>query len=320
MKKFLLVFMLVVMLTISVNAQDSVSDDTQAVIDRVVALITESFEYNDFEFSSIEERGNNAIIADSAGNPLIEIAELTSIALEGVVIQGENPSGYASIFTDHRESFAGTPFEYTVTGELVYVDENLYANVTSAETDTPSALDFISQGEWVLAGEDANLADILVFDRFADFFADEEDDDRRLDQIIGSLITDETLITVGEQEVDGIVYEHIVLEFDSSGIVVFLSEQMEMEQEGNPVVGFMLEALASVDSEDFSFVIELLVNEDDLLAGVDVSIAFTLVGDLANIELGLGDLEGTLTVDLSIRQAELRTAINAGAEPITLPE
>lgn len=310
--KLALIGMLIALVTlplVGVQAQgrDDLSEEEQALLDRVITALEGREEYVNFNLTSEETTVldfNLSILGQS-----VEFSQNSTITSESLVIKNgdsENISRIMEVTYEEIEPDATT--SYTIAAEVVFLDDVLYVNAKALESDG----DFGPiEGGWQVFESAEDIPEVFEELDLGDLFDEEVSPVERIDIIERSVSS----ISSELDEIDGMPVENITLEFSGDGMTELFSGMMEEQDEENPFIEVMV---ATASNGEATLMVAL--DENDRL----VATAFWLTLSMEDVSLDEFEIEelpaGTvLSLDMEQTEVDIASNIDAEVEPIEAP-
>ena len=314
----LLTFCLILIVLLSASlvfAQDDggLSDDEQAILDRVIALAEAVDEYESFvvDYTSVSSTSTSMAFGPAA-NMTEEYAEVNTVA---TVIRGDSVN-VSAVITANVESFEDDVLQnYTIEAEARYVDETLYVNIIDILPGEGGEAPMFTTG-WQEVDEMFPFYEDLDIESFSDliFIEDMEEDEPDIDQIMSEAATS---VSVEDGEIDGMAVEIITVSIGYEGVMALMAEQFESEdQMQQALMGMFAEMLAEMgDLVTYT----IAVDENENVVGLAIEVLFAL----EEIDLGILDESfagGSMSLVTETLQVIEFSQINEMFEPVEAPE
>lgn len=304
-------------------AQDDLSDDEQALLDRLLVVAENEVEYDSYISTYSEVNTQNQALDVGDGSEAQATSQEITLEAEREISRSDEPFGRATINATVSQSNPQTDLTIGIAGDVRFVDGDLYANLSATEgQDAANAPAFLSElsGDWeqVTDPQGSVAYQILGLQAFRDSFdvdeANPNSTNATLDTIeqlteFANSITQETV------EIDGESFDEISINFAGDGMVAYLEATGGLAQDGSAQV--LTDALSALEGEVLT--IALVVTEEDTVVGRRVNADIEV--ELAANELSPSYPEGsTFTLGIGIQQSETLTNINEAIEPVEAPD
>lgn len=282
---------------VPVSAQDGLSDEEIALIDRALAAGDAQDDLDSYEFIITEERALNMSITVQGQDLLFN--EGFTLTTEGYYLYADNVD---QVLADSELVFNGLspdgPVDYTLTTNAVSIDEILFVNAILADGDYPDG--DIPDG-WITIESAEDIPEVLADFGFDDIFDEDEEDDPIEDR--EKLITYASQVTLEEDELDdGTPIEVIAILIEGENLAEFYTEILPADSDdpmtqafynseigGNIIIAIALDGDENVVGTGFfmNMIIDSvdLVGVPDLPEGTTVAMdaSFSEISEYANL-------------------------------------
>ncbi len=295
------------MFGVQAQGRDDLSEEEQALLDRVITALEGREEYVNFNLTSEETtvlNFNLTILGQS-----VEFSQNSTISSESLVIKnGDSENIARTMELTYEEIEPDATISYTIAAEVVFLDDVLYVN--AEVVDSESDFGPIEEG-WQVFESAEDIPEVLEELDLGDLFDEEISPLERIDIIERSVSS----ISSEPDEIDGMPVENITLEFSGDGMTELFSGMMEEQDEENPFIEVML---SSASNGEATLVVAL--DENDQL----VATAFRLTLSMQDVSLDEFEIEelpaGTvLSLEMEETQIDIASNIDAEVEPIEVP-
>lgn len=299
-------------------AQEGLTAEEQALLERVVASISTLETYNSYQVSLTTANTQNISFSMGGNATTLTDSSITS-QIEATVIDPntENPNVSGTVVAMIAASEITRTGDSQIDAEFRFVEGKLYVNAQYAEgmegnlplpegwTEVEN-LDTLAQSELL-----APLSlDVLLSSILAEA---ETEDVENLLATLTNLSETATSITLTEEEIDGTPAEVVSINFDWSAMQRFIGEELTFMESGSMLEG----VFEGMEGEIAS--LRLYMGENDAPLGYDFSL---------NIDLGEADISGmsnqlpagtVVTVLINTQQSVRFSGINETFEAATAP-
>lgn len=304
----------------SVRAQDGLSDEEKAILDRLEGAIENFTEYTSFTSYAVELESQEIALAMSGfefSQTETTNREITAtyIDVDGV----ENIHADVLVTSIAADGIEDTESAYTLEAEVRLVDGELY--VMASYLDSEGAVNELPEG-WVTVDEtnlfqfiDLDISDLLDTDIAESTTGFDENDlfeDReQLEGLIESVTVDPIELE------DGTPVDLITLTFSADGFTELMGETLDLGLGDDSGMEEMMNALF----EGISFSVQIALDADDNVRQTNITIAINVEELDASF---IPDVPEGMDVSLSITMEMVETTtysdINADLQPVTAPE
>lgn len=314
MLSLVLVFSLM-LTSVSFAQDDGLSDDEQALLDRVLNVVDSTDNYESFVATvhSVSTSSQDMVLGP------VNFARTSSLTLDAVatVIQGDNPNGSATITASVENIDDDGTVAYDLEAEARYVDGVLYLNILSITGVEGLPAPDAPEG-WQVADEMHPFYSDLDLKGFVDLFAEdaltvEEEVDVR--DLLGTMATS---VTVEEGEIDGVAVDGITIIVGVEGFITLMNEQLDTSDD--PMQAALMDMMfGSLDESSDLVRYVIALDEDDNVLGVATALTFAIAElDLSSIDASLAGA----TLEFSIDEFDIieYSQINETFERVEAPE
>lgn len=322
MKKLLIVCLMLA-LALPIAAQDGLSDEDQATVDRLVELIQTSLDYESYSFRIDGETYNNVEQINPDGTLVFEVFQYNRYSYTGAASLGDEPFGWAEFTANISDYFNDEGGDYRTFGEIRYVDGQFYLSADAlGDEEMVAGIDIGSssmEGTWTTT-DDLGLLEALGLMAFHNIF-NRDENTPTLDVTLQTIVNEDTSIVIAEVEEDGETYELIQFALDGESAISLFSEMMGMSPEADPFAALLFEAIIADEGQFLVFTMDFMIDGEGMLAGVRLYLDFFARVNLGTTRVPIpGSAQGELVIAVTISQNELRTNINEPLEPVEVPE
>lgn len=309
----LLVAALLMTLLPAVSAQDGLTEEEQALLERVTTALQAVETYTSFQSTTTLTETQNidvSLLGQQVTQTGTSVVEINATVIDP---NGDNPNVSGTAVATVNEVENDTTVDYVLEAEFRFVDGVLYVNAQYANGTTgPMTLpegwvtvDDVEMAEFEVLNLDEVVGDMMRQD-------DEDENDNLLDAI-GKVAEAATSVTLTEEEMDGTAVDVVTITFDWVGIRDVLAEDNPPD-ESNPFFAIIEQMEGDIAS------ISLALDENDQVVGYRFNFGVTV----ADIDLSQFTEEvpaGTMiSIDFSQEQTATLTDINGTFEAVTAPE
>lgn len=289
MRKMIVLLLVVAVFVIimPVGAQDGLSDEEIALIDRVLDASDPDEAFDSYQFERGEERVLDMTLSfagqDIAFNESYEVTTEGYYKYDGAIESG-NATSELMVFTSNPDG----EVSFSMTADVIGVDEALYVNATVVDGINPA--DDLGEG-WLTITSADEIPVALEDFGFDDFFDDEEEDEDDPTEDRELLISLASTVTLEESELEnGTPVELITMLIDGDNLLEFFAELSKEDDGDNPFT----QAIYTSDVQGEIILIAALDADDNL---VGKAILMNMV--IESLNLSEVDIEG-LPADVEI--------------------
>ncbi len=283
MRKLVILILLVGIFAamVPVNAQDGLSDEEIALIDRAIAAGDALDDLDSYEFNISEARNINMSISVQGQDLLFNQGfALTTNGYYVYVDDVDQVTANSEMIVNSIDPDGAV--SYTLTTEAISLDEVLYVNATLVEGEYTDG--DIPEG-WITIESAEDIPPVLEDFGFDDVFDDGEEEDPIQDR--EKLISYASSVTAEADELDdGTPIEVISIVIEGENLAEFFTEIFSADSDDDP----MTQAFSNSDIQG-DILIVVALDEDDTVVGT----AFIMNMIIESVDLtGVPDLpEGT---------------------------
>lgn len=314
MRSRLLMILVAVMLALlpAASAQDGLTEEEQALLDRVLAALQKVETYNSFQSSIEMTESQNLSISLLGQNQVQSSSTVTQIEATVIDVNGDNPNVTGTAVATVNEAQDQVTTSYGIEAEFRFVDGVLYVNAAYGE----GAAGPLSLPEGWVTVDDLGMAGLepLALDEVVGDLMDEEgDEDDNLLEKIQEIAEAATSVALTQEDMNGTPVDVVTITFDWAGIRDVLAGDARLD-ESNPFFAIFEQVQGDIAS------ISLMLNENDEVVGYRFDFGVVLADlDLSQFtdEVPAGTM---ISIDFSQGQLSTLSDINGTFEPITAPE
>jgi hypothetical protein len=303
----------------AVRAQDGLSDEEIATLDRLEAAIDSFQEYSSFTSYAVELESQ--VIAVSISGFDLELAETTNREITGTYINNdgvENISATALVTTQELDGTSGTETAATIEAEVRVVDGIVY--VMATYLDSEGSVPDLPQG-WVevdatnmLLFDFLDVSDLLEGEDTPDGNIDETDfftDREKLESVLESVTVDPIELE------DGTAVDLITLTMGAAGFTELLGDTLDLGLGDDTGMAEMMDAMF----EGIAFNFQVALDADDNVRQTVFSLTINVEDlDASFIPDVPEGMEATLSIAMERVETTTYSDINADMEPVAAPE
>ncbi|MBZ0310266.1 MAG: hypothetical protein K8I82_29670 [Anaerolineae bacterium] len=312
-KWILLVAALLMTLLPAVGAQDGLSEEEQALLERVTTALQGVETYTSFE-TTVTLTETQTIDVALLGQQSNQVSS-SVVQLDAVVIDsnGDNPNVSGTAVATVSEAEDNLTTDYVLEAEFRFVEGVLYVNAQYADGTTGPlplpegwvTVDDVEAPEFEVLNLDEVVGDMMNLD-------EANENDNLLDAL-GKVAEAATSVTLTEEEIDGTAVEVVTITFNWTGIRDVLAADNPPDA-SNPFFAIIEQIEGDIAS------ISLVLDENDQVIGYRFNLSMTVAEvDLSQFtdEVPAGTM---ISIDFTQAQDAALSNINGTFEPVTAPE